>query len=351
MNILVLKPGLRVVDYSFFDTATQQPRIGQMEASNPARSLKELAHTLSPVAPEALAVRVNYGGPEFRKPVIADAHVIDKLTKLIPQAPLHLPVVLSLLESCRRIFPELPVALFFETAFFSRLPRRESTYGIDKEVSESLSLRRYGYHGVFHEAACAFAGRERNMQPHAGRILSICLEPHPEVAAVLGTRPIMCTSGATPLEGLPGHTSCGELDPSIVLMLARKLNWGPEQINTVLTQQSGLLGLAGCPVMLDDIFAPEAVDLKLARSVLESRILSACGAGMAAMGGVDSIVFSGRFAQVGQIVGPCLAAKLTFRGGNEHRPPKWLCFTESLDRVLAERTEIALFEAGVMSAA
>lgn len=243
------------------------------------------------------------------------------------------------------------MVLFFETAFFSRLPRRESTYGIDRDVSESLALRRHGYHGIYHEAACAYAARERNTPPRAGRVLSICLEPHPEIAAVLGNHPIMCTSGATPLEGLPGHTSCGELDPSIVLMLARKMKWGPEQINTVLTQQSGLLGLAGCPVMLDDIFAPEAVDMELARAVLESRILSACGAGMAAMGGVDSIVFSGRFVQVGQILGPRIATRLTFRGGNEHRPPQWLCFTESLDRVLAERTEIALFESGVMAEA
>jgi acetate kinase len=136
-----------------------------------------------------------------------------------------------------------------------------------------------------------------------------------------------------------------------VLMLARKQNWGPEQINTVLTQQSGLFGLVGHPVMLDDVFAPEPVDMELARSVLESRILSACGAGMAAMGGVDSIVFSGRFAQVGRILGPWLKARLTFRGGNEQRPPNWLCFDESLDAVLSERAEIVLFESGVTAEA
>ena len=349
MNILVLKPGLRSVDYSFFGKAAQHPRVDQLEVSHLDRKLQALADTLSPDMPEALAVRVNYGGTEFREPVIADAQVITRLTSLIPQAPLHLPVVLSLLESCQRIFPELPAVLCFETAFFSRLPRRECTYGIDKELSESLGLRRYGYHGLYHEAACAYAARKQDDPPRARRTLSICLEPHPEIAAVLGTRPIMSTSGATPLEGLPGHTSCGELDPSIVLMLARKLKWGPEQINTALTQQSGLLGLAGHPVMLDDVFAENATDLELARSALESRILSACGGGMAAMGGVDDIVFSGRFAQVGEILGPWLAARLTFRGGNDHRPPQCLCFTESLDEVLAERAQIVLFESGMMA--
>lgn len=357
MNILVFKPGVRSVDYAFFDTTAEHARNGAMEMSKLEQHLTELRDTFSRSGPggmpDALAVRVNFGATEFRVPALVDNEVIGKLKGLIPQAPLHLPAVLSLLEDCRRIFPELPTVLFFETAFFARLPRREFTYGIDKDLSDSLGLRRYGYHGIFHEAACSHVARERKTPPpqRTGRVLSICLEPHPEIAAVLGRRPVMCTSGATPLEGIPGHTSCGELDPSIVLMIARKLKWGPEQINTVLTQQSGLLGLAGYPVMLDDVFVPEAVDLKLAREVLQSRILSACGAGMAAMGGVDDLVFSGRFALVGEILGPWLKARLTFRGGNEKRPPEWLCFTKSLDRVLAERTEVFLSEAGMMAEA
>ena len=351
MNVLVFRQGLRSMDYSFIGAADQRPRSGRLEASDFDQSLQDLVRTLSPDKADALAVRVNYGGSEFREPVIADDQVLDTLRKLVPQAPLHLPTILSFLESCRRILPSLPAVLFFETAFFAQLPSRESTYGIDKDLSDSMELRRYGYYGTYHEAACAFAAREQKTPPRGGRVLSICLEPHPEIAAVLGGRPILCTSGATPLEGLPGHTSCGELDPSIVMMLARKQKLGPEQINNILTQQSGLLGLVGHPVMLDDVFAPDAKDMELARSVLESRILSACGAGMAVMGGVDTLVFSGRFAKVGEILGPWLVAKLTFRGGNERRAPQWLCYTESLDRVLSEQTENVLFEAGVTAEA
>jgi acetate kinase len=174
--------------------------------------------------------------------------------------------------------------------------------------------------------------------------VSICLEAHPEIAAVIGRRPLMCTSGATPLEGIPGHSSCGELDPSIAFMLARKLKWGPEQINTVLTQQSGLIGLVGRPVMLDDVLAAEADELEPAKHLLLNHILKACGAGMAAMGGVDDIVFSGRFASAGTTLGPWLRDRLTFHGGNENSPPDWLCFTESLDQVIARKAEIFLLE-------
>jgi acetate kinase len=350
MNILTLKPGLRAVEYSFFGATAERPRSGVLETTNLLRPLTELRDSLSSDgprgAPDALAIRMNFGGTEFREPVFADDEVIPRLKSLVPQAPFHLPIVLAILTICRTVFPNTPVVLLFETAFFAGLPPRESTYGIDKELSETLRLRRYGYYGLLHEAACEYAAREhRSRNPRsAGRLLSICLEAHPEVAAVIGRGPLMCTSGATPLEGIPGHTSCGELDPSIVLMLSRELKWGPEQINTVLTQQSGLMGLVGRPVMLDDVLAAESGDLEPAKNLLQNRILMACGAGMAAMGGVDHIVFSGRFASAGLTLGPWLRNRLTFRGGNENSPPEWLCFSESLDRVMARKAEIFLLE-------
>ena len=344
MNILVLKPGVRSIDWSLTGDGTRHTRAGQMDAAHIDRNLQALRGALADAPPETIAVRVNHGGTKFRGPAIADASSLAALTELVPEAPLHLPVVLSLLASGSRVFQNVPTILFFETAFFSRLPRRESAYGIDSDLAQSLGLRRQGYHGIYHEAASAHAIRQLGIPPRRARVLSICLEPHPEIAAVLGNRPVTCTSGATPLEGLPGHTSCGELDPNIVLTLARKLGWGPEQINTALTQRSGLLGLAGCPVMLDDLFAAEAADLAPARAVLENRILSACGAGMAAMGGVDTLVFSGRFHTAAKALGPWLSTRLTFRGGNERHPPRWIGFEEPLYRVIAERAQIVLLE-------
>ncbi len=344
MKILVLKPGVRSIDWSL---PSDDTRAGQMDAAHIDKNLKGLRGALADTLPEAIAIRVNHGGTKFRGPAIADASILATLTEMVPEAPLHLPIVLSLLESCSRVFPDLPTVLFFETAFFSRLPRRESAYGINSDLAQSLGLRRQGYHGIYHEAAGAYAIRQLGIPPRRARLLSICLEPHPEIAAVLGNRPVTCTSGATPLEGLPGHTSCGELDPNIVLTLARKLGWGPEQINTALTQRSGLLGLADRPVMLDDLFAADAADLAPTRAVLENRILSACGAGMAAMGGLDALVFSGRFHAAAKALGPWLATRLTFRGGNESHPPKWIGFEEPLDRVIAERAQIVLLESAV----
>ena len=146
----------------------------------------------------------------------------------------------------------------------------------------------------------------------------------------------MVTGGATPLEGLPGERSCGDLDPSIVLTLARDKGWGPEQINTVLTQQSGLLGLTGKPATLKDVLTSDDPAVDLAREVFRYRVLLASGAGMATMGGLDTIVFSGRDHAVSKNLGPWLASRLTLDRSANKREIPWTVFTKPVDRVIAD---------------
>ena len=158
----------------------------------------------------------------------------------------------------------------------------------------------------------------------------------------------MVTRGATPLEGLPGETACGEIDPSIVLILAEKLSLGPEQINNVLTRESGLLGLTGKRTNLKEIFTSKAAEFQLPREMMQHRILSACGAGMAALSGIDEIVFSGRFAEIGEILGPVLVQKLTFKGAPRHQI-KWSLFQKNLDNIIAETAIYDALQAGILN--
>jgi acetate kinase len=231
----------------------------------------------------AVGIRVPYGGNAFGPPVPAGPDVLARLERLCDEAPLALPPVLRLLRHLQEKLPEVPVILAFATGFFVDLPERESSYALDWDAARLPPIRRYGFHGLFHEAACAHAGHRLRSNGRAlrPRILSICLEPRPEIAAILCGRPLMVTSGATPLEGLPGHTTCGEIDPSIPLLLAERLGWGPEKTNRVLTQESGLLGLAGRPLTLEEIFRSDAAPCPAVRAFLERRMLLACGAGVA----------------------------------------------------------------------
>jgi len=287
---------------------------------------------------DGVSLIVKYGGTEFRSAETVGPDSLARLESLASQAPLHAPSAARLARAAAEVFQRIPVVLVFETAFFTALPAREYSYALDTGMAKSMELRRFGYHGLFHEAACIESRHRRLASGVAapGRFLSICLEPRPEVAAVLDHVPLMVTGGATPLEGLPGRTSCGEIDPSIVISLAGGLGWGPEQINDTLTRRSGILGLTGDNVDLGEVLQGGEKHSQ-ARELIRYRILLACGMGIAALGGLDSIVISGRFSAAGESLGLWLRDSIHLYGCDKEKAPRLEIFGKSLARVAVDR--------------
>ncbi len=308
MQILTLNSTLRRLAISAFRDGTDEPVLQQhvrgsrdvfvfdFEGTGPDAfsSISSALGGAGMLPLDIIAVRGLYGGDRFARPVIASDAILADLAALAPQAPLHVPHLVQLVKGACRTFPQTPVAMVFETAFFVPLPERERRYGVDPELTDSRSLRRFGFHGIFHDAACLDAARRLGVPEP--RILSICLEPRPELAACRGRQPVMVTGGSTPVEGLPGETSCGDLDPSVVLKLADDGRWGPEGTSHLLTCESGLRGLTGRHVTLAEVLQSNDGELELARNVFRHCLLRACGAGIAALGGLDGIVYSGRYA-------------------------------------------------------
>ncbi|MBN2289323.1 MAG: acetate/propionate family kinase [Candidatus Glassbacteria bacterium] len=287
--------------------------------------------------PPVLAFRLPYGGDLFRGPELVGPGSLARLQELIPQAPLHLPAVLSLIECAGEVFDGCPGVLVSETAFFLDLPARERLVALDFDLVRKMGIRHYGFNGTLHQAACAQVRQERRRAGLGScpKIVSICLESRPEVAAVIGHRPVMVTSGTTPLEGFPGSTTCGELDPGIVITLAQELGWGPEQINQMLTSQSGLKGLTGENTDLGAVFSLDRENYLPAREVVRYRLLTSCGAAKAAMGGLDAIVFSGQYAGLGETLGPQLTANPALAGQGGAKTT-WELFLKPRERVIAE---------------
>lgn len=349
MTVLALLPARTELGYALFTDTARTPawvgRSGDYRGPRAARSALAGARERLPLAAmgsvDAIGVRLPFGGELFRRAELLSADTRRRLASLAPNSPLAVPAALGLLDACGDVFPGTPVVLAFETAFFADLPTRERLYAVDGAGNGTRGLRRYGYHGLFHQAAVAAAARAGN----AGRVLSVCLEPRPEIAAVAGGRPVMVTGGATPLEGLPGQTSCGEIDPAIVWVLARANGWGPEQINHVLTRDSGLSGLAGERVSVLDVLTSGRPQLQLARDVLEYRMLLAAGAGVAALSGLDHIVFSGRFARASDVVGPWLVERLS-ACRRDGPALTWSSLLLSLERLTADHT-VAVLAAGL----
>jgi acetate kinase len=288
--------------------------------------------------PEMLAIRVPYAGAGFRKPVIADSRVLQKLEELVPQSPIHMPRSVVLIRACQKLFAGVPIALFFETSFFTNLPGRECLYAIETMRQGKPEARRFGFHGLFHDAACNAALQRWTAQGNRKRpaVLSAYLGNHSEIAGAVGNTALTVTSGASPLEGLPGSTMCGDVDPAVILEIAERKKWGPEQINTVISRQSGILGLTGEPSTLEDIFTKDKEAFLKARAVIQYRMLCAAGAAAAALGTVDLIVFSGPFAHLGNVLGPYLVSRLFTRGPKRHTPVEYFILPQSLDEIVAQ---------------
>ncbi len=348
--ILVLEAGRRAIRYSVFDAGNRVSiGAGSVDRCQVRSARDALARILSDTMPAgvragghvlcAIAIRVPFGGAVFRAPTLVDARVIEALEDLTPRAPIHLPVVVALILACRDMLAGVPVAAVFDTAFFADLPAKEHLYAVNSDLSRSLQLRRFGYHGILHEAACSDLPR-RGAGP-ATRILSVCLEPRPELAAVFDGRPVMVTGGATPLEGLPGERSSGDIDPSIPLLLAGKDGLGLEQINAILTGESGLFGLVGEPVTLRDVFRSDEPAHCAAREVFRYRLLLAAGAAKAALNGIDAIVFSGKYHELGGTLGPWLASRL-LPPGAAVGSIGWSCFADTAQRLIAVAAEALL---------
>jgi len=352
MNVLVFIPRLYTLKAYLFSADLKREIFrssinSYRDCSRLCSSLMELKKKVLHYAdhagsgpPVLLAFRAPFGGSLFRSPQLVDSQSIKNLKSLVTSSPLHLPALLNLLRLTGEVFKDSPAALVFETSFFVDLPEREHMDALDIELIGSLGLRHFGYHGIFHQAACDQLIQQRGLAGAAVRAktISICLEPRPEVAAVIGRRPVAVTSGSTPLEGLPGASTCGELDPSIVLALARKPGWGPDQINRTLTQESGLKGLTGAQeISLPEVFTSSKNNCRLAREIIRYRILLACGSSKAAMGGVETILFSGRYARLGKRLGPWLAGKL---GTNGNGQIGWRLFTRPIEQVIAENALI-----------
>ncbi len=320
MNIIAISQNISKLEFALFDRTCTRPAVsgelkdwmkdGDMEgipAKIAAECTKALKRMNKIFAADLVCIRVPYGGQEFKAPEILSRKSLEKLGKIENAAPMHIPALLELIASLKKYFRGIPISLVFETSFFTRLPDRESIYAIDPGLAKEFPLRRFGYHGVFHEQAAQYC---RSKDSGKTGILSICLEPIPEVCAIMNGNPLMVTGGATPLEGLPGETTCGDIDPLIILSLSENLGWGPEEINNALSRKGGIAGLVGRKMDFRELFSSSEPAAEFAKRIFLYRILLAAGSAIAALGGVDFVVYSGRYRDLGGQMHSYLSSKL-----------------------------------------
>lgn len=261
------------------------PAIGNL------RSLREVT---------AIGHRVVHGGDRFSTAVVLTDEILKEIEGLSDLAPLHNPVNLSGIREAKKLFPKAPHVAVFDTAFHHTLPPYASLYGLPYEYYEKHRIRRYGFHGMSH-AYVAFRAAERLKRScneleiitcHLGNGASICAVDH--------GRSVDTSMGFTPSEGLIMGTRCGDLDPSILIHLLRtqKMSW--QEMEDLVNRQSGLKGLSK---LSNDMREVEKAAHEgnhhalLAFKTFCYRIRKYIGAYVAAMGGVDALVFTGGIGQ------------------------------------------------------
>lgn len=242
----------------------------------------------------AVGHRVVMGGRDFAGPVLVDDDVLATIERLSPLAPLHNPANLAGIEVARELLPDIPHVAVFDTAFFHDLPAAAATYALDRDVAERHGIRRYGFHGTSHQyvsrAAADFLGRD----PADLRQIVLHLGNGASASAIAGGRPVDTSMGLTPLEGLVMGTRTGDIDPAVVVHLARAAGMAIDEIDALLNRRSGMRGLTGHNDMREvhRLAAEGDEAARLGLDVYVHRLKKYVGAYTAVLGGLDVLAFT-----------------------------------------------------------
>ena len=257
---------------------------------------------------DAAGHRIVHGGERFSAPAVIDDEVAAALHELTELAPLHQPKSLAALAAVREARPGLPEVACFDTAFHAGLPAAAATYALPASWRQRWPLRRYGFHGLSHAWASRRAG--------PGRVVTCHLGAGASLAAVRDGRCVDTTMGFTPLEGLVMATRSGSVDPGLLLWLLEHTGMAERELAEALEHDSGLRGLAGTADMREVLAAAERQEAGavLAIDVYVHRLRAGIAAMAAALGGLDSLVFTGGVGERAPEIRARAAAGLGFLG-------------------------------------
>ncbi len=304
MRLLIVNAGSSSLKLSVLeqdDELVASEELHPRDGRTDEKAVKDFVSDHGPI--DAVGHRVVHGGTEFTGPVRVDASVVHRLELLTDLAPLHQPKSLEALDIVSRILVGVPAVACFDTAFHATMPPAAATYALPRQWRQRWGLRRFGFHGLSHSYASRRAGELMREQSAGGavptgvvgRIVTCHLGAGASLAAVRAGVSVDTTMGFTPLEGLVMATRSGSVDPGLVLWLEEHVGMSPSELASTLDNRSGLLGLTGTADMRAVLAAETAgdPDAALAMGVYLHRLRAGIASMVAAMDGVDAVVFTG----------------------------------------------------------
>ena len=240
--------------------------------------------------------RVLHGGETFKNSVLVTEETMKGIEELVPLGPLHQPANIAGIKACQAVMPNKPNVAVFDTAFHQTMPKKAFLYGVPYEYYKNLKVRRYGFHGTSHKYVSHRAAEFLEEPIERLKLITCHLGNGSSIAAVDQGKVIDTSMGMTPLAGLMMGTRCGDLDPSVVNYLKYNLEITGHELDEILNKKSGLLGVSGVSSDKRDVEDAAMNGNKraqLASDMLNYQIKKTIGSYIAAMGGVDAIVFTG----------------------------------------------------------
>lgn len=244
----------------------------------------------------AVGHRVVHGGEYFADSVLITDEVIKAIEACIPLAPLHNTPNLIGIHACEEVMgKDVPQVAVFDTAFHQTMPPKNYMYAIPYEYYEKYKIRRYGFHGTSHKYVSQQAAEMLGRPIEDLKIITCHLGNGSSISAIDGGKSVDTSMGFTPLDGLPMGTRSGNIDPAIIDFLAEHEGIDAHEVINILNKKSGMLGISGVSSDfrdLDSAIAEGNVRAALAKDMFNLAVKKIIGSFIAAMGGVDAIVFT-----------------------------------------------------------
>jgi acetate kinase len=301
---------------------------GQNAADNLSRPLTSPDHATAvnvlmdwieeKIACDSLAAvghRVVHGGPRYWEPQRINPEMIAALRELGPFDPEHLPEEILLIENLHRRFPEVPQIACFDTAFHHNMPRVARLIAIPRRY-EAKGVRRYGFHGI----SCAYIveelARVAGSDAANGRLIVAHLGNGASLTAVRGGKSIDTSMALTPAAGIPMSTRSGDLDPGFSWYLARTEQMTAKRFHHMVNEESGLLGVSEISSDMHELLSREKDDVRAAEavSIFGYQAKKWIGAFAAALGGLDTLIFSGGMGENSPAIRSRICTGLEFLG-------------------------------------
>ena len=265
----------------------------------------------------AVGHRVVHGGESFTSSVIVNDEVKAAIEACCELAPLHNPANLIGIHACEELMKGVPNVAVFDTAFHQTMPAKAYMYGIPYELYEQYRIRKYGFHGTSHSFVSKRAAEFLGMDYNNSKMIICHLGNGASLSAVLNGECVDTSMGLTPLEGLMMGTRSGDLDPSVVEFIAKKKGLDVSGVLNILNKESGLMGLSNISSDIRDIWAGIEDNNEfaiLAMDIFCYRIAKYIGSYVAAMNGVDAIIFTAGIGENDHGVREKVCSYLTYLG-------------------------------------